>query len=84
MDLVRHDLEPGTSAVYLTVPRNNVVLLQAYFELYEGIGTVRTLDHPDQIVCVLTTDDQYHDCIKLLEAVRSEIGWTQANYTPSS
>jgi hypothetical protein len=84
MTITRHDIEPGTIALFLTVPRNNVVLLQAYFDLHEGIGTVRTLDHPEQIVRILTTEDQYQDCCRLLLAVRNHIRWAPSSYVPSA
>lgn len=84
MTITRHDIEPGTIALFLTVPRNNVVLLQAYFDLHEGIGTVRTLDHPEQIVRILTTEDQYHDCCALLREVQDHIRWIPSSYTPAS
>jgi hypothetical protein len=36
-------LDESTTVIYLEVPRRGVVLLQGYFELYEGLGMVRTL-----------------------------------------
>ena len=80
--LIRHDIEPGTICLYLLVPRNNVVLLQAYFDLHEGIGSVRTLDEPRQVVRILTTEDQYEDCCALLLSVQEQIGWLPSNYAP--
>jgi len=36
-------LDESTTVIYLEVPRQGVVRLQCYFELYEGLGMVRTL-----------------------------------------
>jgi hypothetical protein len=69
-------------AFYLRVPRSHVVLLQTYFELYDGVGTVRTLQGSDQIVSVLTTTTQAHDCIQVLEAVRGNVHWEIAKDIP--
>jgi hypothetical protein len=61
--------------VYLEVPGAKVVLLQAYFELYEGLGVVRTLDIRTSLVCIVTTASQLDECLRALEALRPEIGW---------
>lgn len=70
---VRRD--PATVAFYLRVPKSHVVLLQAYFELYDGVGTVTTMQADDPVVCVMTSITQQDDCIKVLEAIRGEILW---------
>jgi hypothetical protein len=75
--------DPSTVAFYLRVPRSHVVLLQAYFELYDGIATVRTLQGPDAIVCVLTPTTQQEDCIGVLTAIRSEVHWEVVPQPPS-
>ena len=66
----------GTVAFYLLVPRSHLILLQAYFELYDGVGTVRTINTPAPVVCVMTTADMADDCMKVLSALRDEIHWT--------
>lgn len=68
-------LDEETLAVHLEVPGAQVVLLQAYFETHEGLGTVRTIDMKSSHVCVLTTSSQFGDCQALLEAVRKTIHW---------
>lgn len=68
-------LDPQTWAFYLRVPRSHVVLLQAYFELYEGIGTVRTFTGPEPILCVMTTAGLKEDCMGVLNAIRDEVQW---------
>jgi hypothetical protein len=68
-------LDAEAWAFYLRVPRSHVVLLQAYFELYDGVGTVRTITGPEPIVCVLTTSGHKDDCINVLEALREEVEW---------
>ena len=61
--------------VYLEVPPSKVVLLQAYFELYEGLGVVRTLNLKKSLLCVITTKCQLVECIEALNSVRDIIGW---------
>ena len=70
-----HQIEPRSIAWYLEVPRSQVVLLQAYFELYDGVATVRTLRGENPIVCVLTTPEQKNDCMGVLEAISKEVQW---------
>ena len=68
-------LDSSSVALYLEVPRSNVVLLQAYFELYDGVGTVRTLRGERPVVCVLTTPQQLETCLNVLEAVKAQVAW---------
>jgi hypothetical protein len=75
-------LDPIAVAFYLRVPRSHVVLLQTYFELYDGVATVRTLQGSDQIVSVLTTTTQAQDCIHVLEAIRGDVHWEIAKDAP--
>ena len=69
-------IDTGTCAFYLVVPSEKVVLLQAFFELYEGLGIVRTLNLRKSLVCVLTTPSVMDDCRRALEAIRSMIPWS--------
>jgi hypothetical protein len=68
-------VDPETVAFYLHVPRSHVILLQAYFELYDGVGTVRTTQGEERVVCVLTPKAQQEDCMGVLEAIREEVHW---------
>lgn len=68
-------LDPETVAYYLEVPRNQIVLLQTYFELYDGVGTVRTLEGDRAVVCVLTTPSMAKDCREVLEGIREQVAW---------
>lgn len=68
-------LDEHTWALYLQVDGAQVVLLQALFETYEGLGTVRTLDIRKSLVCILTTPPQLKDCCGALESMRGEIEW---------
>jgi hypothetical protein len=68
-------LDPQIWAFYMRVPRSHVVLLQAYFELYDGIGTVRTIAGTEPIVCIMTTEGHKEDCIGILAAIREDIEW---------
>jgi len=71
------ELDSGTVAFYLEVPRSHIVLLQTYFELYDGVGTVRTLEGDRAVVCVLTTPSMANDCRNVLHAVRENVHWVQ-------
>lgn len=68
-------MDQTTVAFYLRIPRSHVVLLQAYFELYDGVGAVTTLAGDEPVVCVLTPVSQQDDCMRVLEALRGEIHW---------
>lgn len=77
-------IDDTTVAFYLEVPRSHVVLLTVYFELYDGVGTVRTLDKEGAVVCVLTTPSQQQDCINVLRAVREQVSWVPCAEIPQS
>lgn len=68
-------VDPLTIAFYLRVPRAQVVLLQAYFELYDGVGSVRTISGDEPVVCVMTGNSLKDDCIGVLEAIREDVEW---------
>ncbi len=69
------DLDGCAVALYVEVPGAKVVLFQAFFDMYEAIGIVRTIDIRRSQVCVLTTKDQLRDCMGLLEAVKEYVPW---------
>ncbi len=77
-------IDATTVAFYLEVPRSHVVLLTVYFELYDGVGTVRTLDKEGAVVCVLTTPSQAQDCVNVLHAIREQVSWEPCSETPKS
>lgn len=74
MDIIPDKLDDQTVAIYLEIPGSKIVELQGYFELYEGIGIVRTLSVKKSLVCILTTVDMQNDCIELLNALRNNNG----------
>ncbi len=76
------ELDSGLLAFYLEVPRHQIVLLQAYFELYDGVGTVRTLEGDRSIVSVLTTPSQQADCVSVLTAIREHVQWQPCREIP--
>lgn len=78
MNLKPYVLDDQTVVIYLLVPGSQVVLLQAFFEAYEGIGTVRTLDIRSSLVCVLTTPSMLEDCRALLNSIRDRVEWRPA------
>ena len=64
--------------LYLDCPGTQVVMLQALFDIYEGVGVVRTLDIRNSLVCVLTTPSMLNDCIAVLESIRDKVQWSYA------
>jgi hypothetical protein len=77
-------IDENTVAFYLEVPRSHVVLITVYFELYDGVGTVRTLDKESAVVCVLTSPSQSQDCINVLYAIRDRVSWVPCSDVPQS
>ena len=76
-------IDTDTVAFYLEVPRSHVVLITVFFELYDGVGTVRTLDKEGTVVCVLTTPSQVQDCISVLKAIREHVAWVPCSEPPA-
>jgi hypothetical protein len=76
-------IDGNTIAFYLEVPRSHVVLITVFFELYDGVGTVRTLDKEGAVVCVLTTPSQVQDCIGVLKAIREHVAWVPCSEPPA-
>lgn len=68
-------LDQCAVALYLEVPGSKVVLFQAFFDLYEAIGVVRTVDIRLSQICIVTTSDMLLDCVAVLHALRREIPW---------
>lgn len=66
-------LDDYTCAIYLEVPGSKVVLFQGYFELFEGLGLVRTLSIRKSLICVLTTPDLVTTCLQVLEAIKAHV-----------
>ena len=64
-----------TRILYLEVPGSKVVLLQSFFELYEGLGLVRTIDIRSSQVCIITTTSQLDDSFKALYDIREAVPW---------
>lgn len=71
-------IDDQTYALYLNVPGSLIVTLQAYFELYEGLGITRTLSVKNSLVCILTTPDMYPDCVEVLNAIKDTVPWRVA------
>lgn len=72
-----------TRAIFLDMPASQIVLLQGFFELYDGLGTVRTIEKNQAMVCVLTTPSQIEETCRVLEGLRGEIQWRQIECTNS-
>lgn len=68
-------LDEHCIAIYLEVPPTRVALFQAYFELYEGLGVVRTLSVKRSLLCVLTSTSQLSTCLEALTSLEPSIGW---------
>jgi hypothetical protein len=72
-------LDEHTFAIFLIVPPREVVLLQSIFELYEGVGTVRTLEVKRSLTCIITTKELLSDCLHILDQIHTLIDWTAAD-----
>ena len=70
-------LDEMTRAIYLEVPSAEVVLFQAFFELFEGVGIVRTLSIRKSLICILTTINFVEECSRILSSLQGEIQWRQ-------
>lgn len=70
-------LDEITRAIYLEVPSAQVVMFQAFFEIFEGVGIVRTLSIRKSLICVLTTADCLAECFRILKALSNAIQWRQ-------
>jgi len=68
-------LDEQCTAIYLEVPGSQIVNLQAYFEIHEGIAVVRTISVSRSLVCLLTTPSMLDTCLAILEAIRHNILW---------
>ena len=70
--------DPRCIVLYFHIPESQVNFFQGHFELYEGLGLVRTLSIRDSLVCVLTTPECLSDCLLALRDMRKTIRWTAA------
>lgn len=67
-------LDEQTSSFYLKIHNGNqIVMLQALIESYEGIGTVRTIDIGRSLIAIIVPHDQVADCQRLLVSLQKEI-----------
>lgn len=73
--LTSDTIDSETRAFYLEVPSAKVVELQGYFEMYESLGTVRTIDMKRSLVCVLTTTSLSSKCEEALYSLRDTLQW---------
>jgi hypothetical protein len=73
----RDVVDESTTAFYLQVPPTQVVVLQALFESYEGVGIVRTMDVHSSVVSILTTPAMADTCEKILASVQKTINWKE-------
>ena len=76
-------LDQITKILFLNIPAEKVVLLQAIVELYEGLAVVRTIDLRNSLVSVLTTNDTWPDLLALLDSLKSQLDWRPAPIPPS-
>jgi hypothetical protein len=68
-------LDDHAGAIMLRVPSNKVVLLQAFFELSEGLGAVRTYNVRENKVLILLARDSYPDALDLLNSIKDLVEW---------
>lgn len=68
-------LDDYAGVIMLRVPSSMVVYLQAFFELAEGLGAVRTYNVRENKVLILLTKDSYPDALKLLNSIKELVDW---------
>jgi hypothetical protein len=68
-------VDDETRVLALEVPGSKVVLLQAFFELYEGPGAVRTVDIKNSLLCIITTPSLLDACLEVLNAIQPVVHW---------
>ena len=69
------ELDAGTIAIYLEVPRSQIVLLQVIFESYEGVAIVRTLSPVRSLVSLLFPPTQHATVLAVLHSIAQVIPW---------
>lgn len=70
-----HFIDEIGRAIYLYCPCDQIVLLQGYFETYEGLGIIRTIDSKNSLISIITTSDMIENCLGFLNAIKPEIAW---------
>ncbi|MGI6680165.1 MAG: DUF4911 domain-containing protein [Bdellovibrionota bacterium] len=68
-------LDDKTSGIYLKVPEKKVVMMQSYFEIYDGIATVRTLDIRNSLICIIVPNCNLQICLEILESIKKDVGF---------
>jgi len=75
-------LDDWALALSLEVPQDKIVILQAFLESYEGLGTVRTVEESgtgdSRIVNLLATRDTLEECMQVLESLKPLVPWRLA------
>lgn len=75
-------IDAETIVVPIEVPGAQVVLLQTFFELYEGLGAVRTVNIRESIICIVTTPTMLTPCLEALTSMKQLISWRFAEALP--
>jgi len=77
------ELDQFARAIFLEIPPSEVVLLQAIFESYEGVATVRTIDLKRSLVCLVTTVGLLETTIEVLRGVATLLNWRAVPAPPA-
>ena len=72
-------LDESTCAVYIHCPAAYIVDLQSYFEIYESLGVVRTLDSKNSLVGIVTTPSMLEEVEKVLDGLKDIIPWSKTS-----
>ena len=72
-------LDDVTSCIYLKIPEKKVVMMQSYFEIYDGVATVRTLDIKNSLICIIVPNCNLDLCFEILESIKKEVGFEYTN-----
>lgn len=70
-----HQNHDGGVVLFLEAPTHAIVILQAIFESYEGIGLVRTMDSKKGILTILSTVDTFDEVTRVLASLQETIPW---------
>ncbi len=74
-ELHSEPLDEHTVIILIAVPSEKVVIFQAFFELYESLGIVRTLDLSRSLLSILTPSSMLEETCAMLDGIRETTLW---------
>lgn len=73
MNWIAEETDEVCRTVVVELPAKNVVKLQAYFDLTENLGALRTISVEQGRIAILTTSDLLQDCYSLLDSLADSL-----------